>query len=142
MTHELKYPGKFLSRFKENLDYIMIFGLHKLQIGRMIGASKSTYCQEHQDDFILFNANVLTKKSGKVWYGDLNVTKDFNKLKNVADNLDEDLYILYEMDARFEHENESTKKLIKKAKAIIKCKTKKEKKNGTDSRSTQRSLFT
>ena len=111
------------SEFKENPDCYIIFASNNLIMGRTIVASslKGKYCQDHQGDLIIFNANVLTSKHGKVWYGDLNVTQDFDNLKNVADQLNENLYILMEGDARFGYENQPIEQLLKKARTVIKC---------------------
>lgn len=122
---------EYTSEFKEDPHCYVVFATNGLTLGRMIGESKSVYCQEHQGDLIIFNANVITTTHGKVWYGDLNVTYDFDNLKNVADELGEDLYILMEGDARFGYENEPIEALTSKARTIIPCnkkiKAKKEK---------------
>jgi len=122
--NEIYYPDQFPSEFQEEPHFYVVFATNGLTIGRMIGASKSTYCQEHQGDLIIFNANVITASHGKIWYGDLNVTHDFDNLKNVADQIGEDLYILMEGDARFGYENESIEVLIAKARTVIKCNVK------------------
>ena len=109
------------SEFEINPDFYVLFATNDLQLGRMIANSKSKYCQENQGDLIIFNANVITKTHGKVWYGDLNITKDFDDLKNIADIIKEDLYILMEGDARFGYENQPIKTLIAKARSTIKC---------------------
>lgn len=127
--NEIVYEGQYPSEFQEDPHFYVVFATNGLTMGRMIGASKSTYCQEHQGDLIIFNANVITPEHGKVWFGDLNVTLDFDSLKNVADQLGEDLYILMEGDARFGYENEPIEVLISKARTVIKCNVKlKEKK--------------
>lgn len=64
--------------------------------GRILNASKS-------NPDIIYNANLITKSHGIIWYGDI-PSKDekiLNDLKIFAEQLDEDLYILREMDARF-----------------------------------------
>jgi len=109
------------SEFESDPGCYVLFATNGLMMGRMIGASKSTYCQEHQGELVIFNANVLTRTHGKIWYGDLNVTLDFDNLKNVADQLGEDLYILMEGDARFGYENKPIATLIAKARTVIKC---------------------
>jgi hypothetical protein len=136
-------PGAMESEFKGDPDCYVIFATNHLDMGRMIAASKSAYCQEHQGELVIFNANVITKTHGKIWYGDLNINIDFDNLKNVADHLGEDLYILMEGDARFGYENQPIEVLMSKARTIIKCnvkskeKKKKTKKNGTNNRSTK-----
>lgn len=127
--NEINLTGKLESEFKEDPDIFVLFSANKLEMGRMIALSKSTYCQEHQGELVIFNANVLTEKRGKIWYGDLSLTIDFDNLKNIADQLNEDLYILMEGDARFGYEKQPIKTLLTKAKAVIKCNPKK-KKNG------------
>ena len=74
------------------------------RVGAMIGASKSAYASSHKNDLVVFNANLCTKEFGKVWYGDLNVTKSKEHLHRLADDAGVDIYVLSEMDARFEFE--------------------------------------
>ena len=95
-----------------NLEIFIKNGLHP---GRLLGSSKSGYRDSHPEDLIVFNSNVITKTSGKIWYGDLNINLDRSKLDKISAEIGEPLYILYEMDARFEHENDPIEDLIKKA---------------------------
>jgi hypothetical protein len=118
---EIYLTGPIESEFKEDPDYYVLFATNGLEMGRMIAASKSTYCKEHQGELVIFNANVITKTHGKIWYGDLSITMDFDNLKNIADQIKEDLYILMEGDARFGYENQPIDILISKAKTIIRC---------------------
>jgi hypothetical protein len=113
--------GPIESEFEEDPHCYVVFSTNKLEMGRIISQSKSTYCQEHQGELVIFNANIITEKRKKIWYGDLNITLDFDNLKNVADQLGEDLYILLEGDARFGYEKQSIEVLMAKAKAVIKC---------------------
>jgi hypothetical protein len=71
--------------------------------GRMISGSKSMYRRAYKDHLVVFNANVCTR-NGKIWYGDLDITLDTERLQKLADTLDETIYVLYESDGRFEHE--------------------------------------
>lgn len=71
--------------------------------GRMISGSKSGYRMRFPDNRPVFNANVCVE-SGKIWYGDLDLTLDGDKLQGLANELGERVYVLYEMDARFENE--------------------------------------
>ena len=79
--------------------------------GRLLDWSKSDYLHEHPDNVVVFNANIITSH-GKMWYGDIDVTKDEAKLKEYAEAIGEKIYVLREMDARFENEN---KPLLEKA---------------------------
>jgi hypothetical protein len=72
--------------------------------GRMISASKSGYRERHPNNLAVFNSNICTKSEGKVWYGDIDLTESKDKLLEVAAEAGEDIYVLYEMDARFENE--------------------------------------
>lgn len=71
--------------------------------GAMITESKSGYREKYPENLSIFNANVCTKDE-KIWWGDLDVTKSQNLLGDLAYILNEDIYVLYEMDARFENE--------------------------------------
>ncbi|MEK0381896.1 MAG: hypothetical protein QQN48_02510, partial [Nitrosopumilus sp.] len=106
---------QFPSEFIPNRDIEILFEENNLLMGRMIGGSKSSYMKLHSKDTIVFNANIIIESKGKIWHGDLNVTEDYEKLEKISNGLDEHLYILREMDARFGDENESIDKLIKKA---------------------------
>ena len=71
--------------------------------GRMISASKSMYSTAYPGNVVVFNSNICTKE-GKIWYGDIDVTLDEAKLNELADAIGERIYVLREMDARFENE--------------------------------------
>jgi len=114
----IKLTGEYPSDFKSSSPIMEIqkhFDAHGFYDGRMIGGSKSFYKQDHPDDLIVFNANVLMSGYGKVWYGDLNLTKDYLVLKEIAQTLNATLYILWEMDGRFGEEKKSMNELVKKA---------------------------
>ncbi|MFN5249952.1 MAG: hypothetical protein ACK5DE_02835 [Bacteroidota bacterium] len=106
---------------------------HGFLLNRMIAYSKSTYIKVHPDNKVVFNANIATRE-GKIWWGDLDITKDLENLQKAADELDTTLYILREMDYRFgketrpfhEVEKLAVEKVIPKSatqtkKSSIKC---------------------
>jgi hypothetical protein len=72
--------------------------------GRMISGSKSGYLNHYPKNLAVFNANVCTKNEGKIWYGDIDLTLDREQLSELAKSLENEVYVLYEMDARFENE--------------------------------------
>ena len=82
-----------------------------LRCGRMISAYKDSPpgCK------CVFNANLVSPMEGKAWHGDLNLTREGDKLKEVAKASGETLYILREMDCRFNTENDSIEVLKSKA---------------------------
>jgi hypothetical protein len=80
-----------------------IFAKHGFNLDRMISGSKSGYVNKHPKNQVVFNANVFSAE-GKIWYGDLDLTLDCDKLQDAANELDFDLYILREHDGRFDNE--------------------------------------
>ena len=82
--------------------------------GRLLHYSKSGYRDLYPENFVIFNANLCTK-SEKIWYGDIDLTLDKNNLLRLAKELGEDLYVLYEMDGRFEKEELKDSEIISRA---------------------------
>ena len=111
-----QFPSEFLS----DGDIYQIFMSNKLMMGRMISGSKSGYWEDHKENIVVFNANIIVESRGKIWHGDLDVTLSKEDLENVAKVLEEDLYILGEHDARWGNEDAPVKDLMKKARAVIK----------------------
>jgi hypothetical protein len=77
---------------------------HGFEFSRMIAFSKSIYISERPNNQAVFNANVVTHQ-GKIWWGDLDLTDDSEKLQQVANDLECNLYILREMRYRTGNEN-------------------------------------
>jgi hypothetical protein len=100
------------------MDTMNIFNKYGLNYSRMISASKSTYKQNHPQNRVIFNANIVTD-NGKIWYGDLDLTISEKELMSISGELSQDLYVLYEMDGRFENENKSAEELKTKAAYIV-----------------------
>lgn len=72
--------------------------------GRLLSFSKVDYSQSHRKNITIFNSNVVTKKYGKIWYGDLDITEMTIDLMELAKELDESVFVLYESDGRFGNE--------------------------------------
>lgn len=87
--------------------------------GRMISGSKSAYIQAYPNNKPIFNANILTKSEGKIWFGDLDLVTDEEILQNIANDFEESVYILRELDCRFGAENQPIEELILKATAFF-----------------------
>jgi hypothetical protein len=83
--------------------------------GRMISMSKSSYREKFPENEVYFNANIFVLKKGKVWYGDLDLTREIEVLKRIASNSGTDLYVLKESDGRFQNENLKDSEIIKRA---------------------------
>lgn len=87
---------------------------HLGMCGRLLSMSKSDYLDRFPDNKVVFNANVcIGGKKGwirsspaqKIWFGDLDVTKDEKVIDDLAHELGEQVYVLREMDARFKNED-------------------------------------
>ena len=104
------------SEFMSDGDMYLLFLNNGFMIGRMISGSKSGYRERYPNNDVVFNANIVIPTRGKVWYGDLDLTLDTEKLQVVATTLKEPLYILREMDGRFENEDKEI--AFYKAKAV------------------------
>lgn len=69
--------------------------------GRMVSGSKSGYSSRHPKNIVVFNANVFYLGE-KIWYGDLDLTLDEDKIVTLAKNLGGGiLHVLRESDGRF-----------------------------------------
>ncbi len=77
---------------------------HLGRMGAMISWSKSDYVRRHPKELVVFNANVCIEPNKKIWWGDLNVTESGPQLQGLSNMLRKNVYVLYEMDARFENE--------------------------------------
>lgn len=118
MTTHTQDPGIYPSDFKapDNIrDIQRIFRAYKFFDGRMIGGSKSHYCQEHPKDLVVFNANIIISEYGKVFFGDINLSEEYLVLREIAECLDTTLYVLWEMDARFGSESKTFAELKERA---------------------------
>jgi hypothetical protein len=107
------------TEFRSDGDLYKLFAKHGFIMSRMISGSKSGYKEKYPDNKVVFNANIVTESRGKIWFGDLDLTLDTAQLMNVARELKEPLYVLREMDARFENENQPFKFYESKAVAKI-----------------------
>ena len=114
----VKLVGSYPSDFKPTTNVMEVqkyFDAYEFYDARILAGEKWAYTSEHEDDLIIYNANVLMKDIGKVWYGDLNLTEDYLVLKDIAKSLNTTLYVLWEMDGRFGKENRPIDELIEKA---------------------------
>lgn len=89
---------------KTQEEFYDAFEKRELYMGRMISGSKSGYSRKYPDHLVLFNANIFSEDGNKVWFGDLDLTLDSKKLIDIHLELDVNLYVLREMDGRFDNE--------------------------------------
>ena len=73
--------------------------------GLMISGSKSGYIDKNPKNLAVFNANVCVGLE-KAWWGDIDVTLSINKLIALSKELNDVIFVLYEMDGRFDNESE------------------------------------
>jgi len=83
--------------------------------GRMISGSKSGYRDRFPENEVYFNANIFLLGEGKVWFGDLDITKDREELQKIAKQIGKTMFVLSEMDGRFENESLKDSEIIKRA---------------------------
>ncbi len=74
-------------------------------MGRLISWSKSSYRDKHPDNIVVFNANICVGLE-KIWFGDIDVTLSKDKLIEISKEINDVVFVLSEMDGRFENENE------------------------------------
>jgi hypothetical protein len=65
-----------------------------LDTGRIIAFSKSTYRDKYPDNEIYFNANIFVLGEVKIWYGDIDITKEKEQLEKELNYLSGQLSIL------------------------------------------------
>ncbi len=110
----MTYPSDF--KPPKSIETIArIFESNEFPFGHMLHGEKWLYSQSFPNHLVIFNANVLTKSHGKVWYGDLDVSISHARLKKIAKQVGEPLYVLHEMTARFGEENKPIDKLLAQA---------------------------
>jgi hypothetical protein len=56
---------------------------------------------------------------GKVWWGDLDLTLDWERLEKIATALNKSLFVLREMDGRFENEKRNNEEIVAYAHAEV-----------------------
>lgn len=101
----------------KNLKLILL--KHKFELSRMIAYSKSTYVKKFPDRKPIFNSNIVSETEGKVWWGDVDLVSDAEALQKVADEYGAPIYIVREMDCRFENETRPFSEIQKVAVVCI-----------------------
>lgn len=67
-----------------------------LRAGRMICLSKSTYRDLHPNGKPIFNACIYDTNAVQVWWGDLDLVEDNDKLQKVANESNQEFYVTTE----------------------------------------------
>jgi len=76
--------------------------------GKMLSGSKSSYSKSHPKSIVYFNGNIYDSVGSKLWYGDIDVTKDAKNLKRLAAELKESIYITAEQPFRWEEQTKES----------------------------------
>jgi hypothetical protein len=90
------------------MDKKEIANKHLGWFGRMISGSKSGYMRRYAMRMPVFNANIICVDGDgveKIWHGDIDLTEDEQKILDLQKELHSTIYVLREMDARFENED-------------------------------------
>ncbi len=95
--------------------YYPAFEAEGLLTGRLLAGSKSAYREKHPENEVYFNANIFNSDGKKIWYGDLDLTLEAEKIDRIAEAMGEKLFVLREMDGRFENESLSEIKVMQRA---------------------------
>ena len=90
-----------------------------LCMGQMISGSKTLYRNMFPKHMVCFNGNIFVEGLGKVWWGDIDVTLSKAVLRKVAYDNQVTLYVLREMEGRFENEDRPDNELKGAAAAIF-----------------------
>lgn len=69
--------------------------------GRMLSGSKSAYANAHPTHRVFFNGNVYDLRGNKLWYGDVDLTRDAAALARVA-RAAGGIFVTREMPYRFD----------------------------------------
>lgn len=87
--------------------------------GRLLSSSKSRYREKYPNNRVFFNANIFVLGEGKIWWGDIDINRDKDVLEEISILSEKKLYIISEMDGRFENENLSDEQILNSAIEII-----------------------
>ena len=86
--------------------------------GRLISASKSGYARKHPGNTVYFNACIFDKDGTQVWWGDLDLTEERDRLDSLAEECQETFYVTPEHGFRSDF-NEVTTKMLKKDPRVV-----------------------
>lgn len=87
--------------FDENsiVDCHDALAITKETTGRSLGP-KTAYIAKYPRHFVIFNASIFAKSGERVWFGDIDIDEDANRLKKFATELGEDILLFRESDVK------------------------------------------
>lgn len=71
-------------------------------VGRLLSGSKSGYLENNPSHKVFFNGNIFNSGAWLLWYGDIDLNLDAEKLQKLANQLNECLYVTSENPYRWE----------------------------------------
>ena len=87
-------------------EIVQAFKDETLHVDRMVAHfSKTLYNKNNPTHKTCYNANVFGEGLGKIWYGDLDLTLDSEKLQRIADRMERTLYVLSEGQGKWHNES-------------------------------------
>lgn len=113
-TFELNGPPPPPDAEFNRQDFTPAFARAGLGLGRCFG-SKSRYRDSHPRCIFIPNANVFSRKKGRMWWGDLDLSNDRVALERVARQMRTKLYVISEFDGRFDEAEKTLADLISAA---------------------------
>lgn len=102
-----------IEKEKEGFDKeaLQLFEKRGFYLGRCLG-SKSLYEEKNPTHIVYFNANILCRPRGKIWYGDIDLSQEDWILEEIAEELGEELFLVPEPFARFGRQDELIKQVL------------------------------
>lgn len=77
-------------------------------MGKMLSASKTDYSKKHSKSTVFFNGNVYDSDGQKIWYGDIDLTRENKKIERLAKVLGESIYVTAEQPFRWSAQTRET----------------------------------
>jgi hypothetical protein len=69
--------------------------------GKMLSGSKSGYLKANPHNNAFFNANILDESGNQVWFGDVDLTLEWDNLQKLSTDLGIRFFVTREMPYRF-----------------------------------------
>jgi hypothetical protein len=103
---------KKMSTNQKSIRILPTFEKNGFPVRRVLSPCSEDYCEQFPDHFVVPKANIILPPLGKVWQGDLDLTRDGAALTEMAWEFRTNLWILHEDRARFGNEKRSMKALL------------------------------
>lgn len=81
---------------------------------RMMCSSKTMYITRFPEHEVVFNANVFNDTQ-KIWWGDLDLTLDSERLQKISQELGMNLHVLRECDGKLDNEELLSETIVEKS---------------------------